>query len=538
MILHEAPDANAVRRPQERLPSVAVDTGRGASTTEELEGLVEGLVETAQCLVCVLDPQGRIVHFNELCERATGYPRGEVIGRDVRELFIPPEDVEAFGRLLELVWTTHTPSPRAGQWLTRDGGRVPIAWSNRPLTGADGTPRLLVTAGVDLSGRDVLHAQLQDHLDLMHRLADEQAALRRVATLVAGGPEPADVFAAVSGEAAALMAADAAGVVRFGPGEAAVVVGRWEHADVVPYPDGRVIDLGEDSAVGRVFGTGAPARIDAYDEIDSAVARRMREVGITSSVAAPIHLHNGLWGALVAATRSGSPPAGWAEQRLAEFAELVSLALAGADNRQQLLESRERIVRAGDDERRRLERNLHDGAQQRLVGLSILLRLAWSRLQQQESPAELIEQAVSEVASAIEDLRQLAHGLHPPLLDQAGVGIAVRAIAKRLPLEVTVDVDGERFPKEIEVALYYVAAEALTNTVKHAAAESARVSIERGEEEVVLRVTDDGRGGADETVGSGVRGLRDRVEALRGTFELESPPGAGTTIAVRLPVRS
>jgi signal transduction histidine kinase len=159
-------------------------------------------------------------------------------------------------------------------------------------------------------------------------------------------------------------------------------------------------------------------------------------------------------------------------------------------------------------------------------------------MQEGDVPVELVEQAVSEVASAIEDLRQLAQGLHPPLLAQAGLGTALRAVAKRLPLDVAVEADSERFPADLEAALYYVAAEALTNTVKHAEASSACIHLERREHEVLLRVSDDGRGGASEGAGTGVRGLRDRVEALRGSFELASPAGAGTTISVRLPVRS
>jgi PAS domain S-box-containing protein len=500
--------------------------------------LVDALVDTAQCLVCIVDPKGRIVRFNELCQRATGYAEADVLGRDIRELFIPPEHVESFSELLDLVWTTHNPSPRAGEWLTRDGGRFPVVWSNRPLTDAEGRPRLFVCAGVDLSGRDVLHTQLQEQLELANRLAEEQAALRRVATLVASGPEPGEVFRAVSAEAAGLMAADAAGVLRFDRDEVASVVGRHELADLVAFPVGGTIALDEDSAVARVFRTGSTSKIDAYEGIESEVGQRMRGLGITSSVAAPIYLHNRLWGAIVVSTRAGRPPEAWIEQRLGEFAAMVSLALAGADNRRQLLESRERIVRASDDERRRLERNLHDGAQQRLVGLAILLRLARTRLAEGDRPSELIEKACEEVEAAIEDLRALAQGLHPPLLTQAGVGIALRAVGRRLPLEVEVEDDGERFAPELEAALYYVAAEALTNTVKHAAAETAGIRLRRHDHEVVLRVADDGRGGAVEgSDGSGLRGLRDRVEALRGSFDLTSPPGAGTTISVRLPLR-
>jgi PAS domain S-box-containing protein len=510
--------------------------GRGDGGRDD--DLVDALIDTAQCLVVLLDPDGRIVRFNELCERATGYSEAEVLGRDLRDLLIPPEQVDEFDHLLRTVWTTSSGSPRAGEWLTRDGGRIPMAWSNRPLTNADGTPRLLVAAGLDLSGRDALHAQVQDQLELANRLADEQAALRRVATLVAGGPNPEDVFAAVSAEAAELMGGEASGVLRFDRDEVATVVGRWEKSQITAFFVGESLPLDADSAVTRLFRSGRTTRVDAYEGIESPVAQRLRDLGITSSVAAPIYLHNRLWGAIVVSTAEGRPSEQWAEKRLGEFAELVALALAGADNRQQLLESRERIVRASDDERRRLERNLHDGAQQRLVGLSIMLRLARTRMQHGEAPVELIEQAVGEVAHAIDDLRQLAQGLHPPLLAQAGLGMALRAVAKRFPLEVAVHADSERFAPEIEAALYYVASEALTNTVKHAKARKARVDLERRDHDVVLRVTDDGCGGAREGLGTGVRGLRDRVEALRGSFQLESPAGKGTTISVRLPVRS
>jgi signal transduction histidine kinase len=185
-------------------------------------------------------------------------------------------------------------------------------------------------------------------------------------------------------------------------------------------------------------------------------------------------------------------------------------------------------------ERRRLERDLHDGAQQRLVGLGIELALAEARAE--PGTRELLSRARGELLLAMNELREIARGIHPAVLTDRGIGPALHALAARVPLPVTLDVRVVRLPQTIEVAAYYVAAEALTNVVKHARAESALVRLSREDGLAIVEVADDGAGGADAALGSGLRGLRDRVEALNGRLQVCSPPGGGTRIRATLPV--
>jgi signal transduction histidine kinase len=239
-----------------------------------------------------------------------------------------------------------------------------------------------------------------------------------------------------------------------------------------------------------------------------------------------------LWGAVIVSSVDPEPFPDGAEQRIADFAELAAQALANAEARAQLAASRARIVQAGDAERRRLERNLHDGAQQRLVSLSLTLRLAARRHQEDE---ELLH-AVEELSQALEELRELARGIHPAVLTEYGLGPALDALALRATLPVDLDVElDERLPPAVEAAAYYVVAEALTNVAKYARASGARVHVFRNEDGAVVEVRDDGVGGAQES-GSGLRGLADRVEALGGALWLNSPVGEGTTLLAEIPL--
>jgi PAS domain S-box-containing protein len=505
--------------------------------------LVDALVDTAQCLICVLDPEGRIVRFNEVCEQATGFTAGEVVGRDARDVVIPPEECEAFGELLQEVWSTFLPSPQVGHWLTRTGDRIPIAWSNRPLPGPDGRPALLVTAGHDLRERERktaelerLHDALEYQLAEVARLADERAALRRVATLVASSAPPEALFAAVSEETVAVLDAPSAAVFRF-DGDHATVVGRAASSPVEGFHVGLTFPMDPSGVVWQVWQTGRSARIDSFEGDERPGAQRVREAGLTAAVAAPIAVTGRPWGALVVAAMGGGPLPDDAEARLRDFAHLVSLAVASAQGRADLVASRVRILRAGDDARRRLERNLHDGAQQRLVSLAISLRLLQKRIGEDHPARTLLDAACADAEAAIDDLRQLANGLHPPILTQGGLRPALASVAARLPLEVELDVAAERLPEDLEAALYFVVSEALTNTVKHAGASKAAVEVRVGAQEVEARIADDGRGGADPD-GSGIWGLRDRVEALGGALELASPPGGGTRVVAHLPLPS
>jgi signal transduction histidine kinase len=228
------------------------------------------------------------------------------------------------------------------------------------------------------------------------------------------------------------------------------------------------------------------------------------------------------------------------EQRLQAFAELVGLAVASADARDELAASRLRIVEASDTERRRLERNLHDGAQQRLVAASVGLRLAQAKLRTSPDEAERVLEALSQdLGEALTELRELAQGIHPAVLTERGLGPALEVLTARAPLDVELGIDlSERLPEPVETAAYYTVSEALANVVKHADACSAAVRVACGGGQIVVEVADDGAGGADAEQGSGLRGLRDRVETLEGELVVDSPPGGGTVVRAELPVHT
>ena len=497
------------------------------------------LTETTQALVCVLDSGGRILLFNDACERSTGYARGEVLGRDAREFVIPPEESEAFGDVLAYIWRTGLSSPQVGHWTTKDGGRRLIAWSNKLMPAVDGNGNYLVTTGIDLTesseqSEGALSGDVGAKLAEVGRLAQEQRALRRVATLVASEATPERVFAAVSEETARVLDVKASAVFRYEGDDTATVVGRYDRDGAAIFSVGDRILADDNTAIGRARDSGLPARIHDYFEIDTDVAKTMREAGYRSTVSAPIFVSGIPWGAIAIAAREPLPDD--SEARLMGFCELASLAVASAQAREDLQSSRLRLVKTGDDQRRKLERNLHDGAQQRLVSLALTLRLARAKLESDPaSLASILGGASQELDFALAELRELARGLHPAALTEQGLAPAVRALGDRLPVEVEVDDLQERFSDYIEATAYYICSEALTNVAKHAQATSARVAFHREPGVLRFEITDDGRGGADGR-GSGILGLRDRAESAGGTLFVISPPGKGTVVTATLPL--
>jgi PAS domain S-box-containing protein len=504
------------------------------------------LVDTAQTLVCILDGEGRIVRFNRACERVTGWTSAEVVGRDARETVIPPEDHEAFGEMVRGMVATGAPNPQQGQWVTRDGDRRMIAWANKPLRDETGAVRYVVTSGLDITEREsaaselwALQAELRDRLEELSRLAAEQAALRRVATLVASEPAPKEVFGLVTEEATRLLGAESGLLLSYDDDHTeATVVGHYSELETPAFPLGTVLPLEGDTLTSIVPRTGRAARMESYEGLAGEIARRAREGQYRSVVAAPVVVAGRVWGLLVAATQSEEPLDLDAEQRLESFAELVALALAGADARRELAASRTRIVEAGDAARRRLERDLHDGAQQRLVAVSLQMRLARARLAKDpEAAAEILDEAGEQLAQSLEQLRELARGIHPALLTDRGLKAALAALASRAPFPVGLEVADERYDQPVEVAVYYLVSEALTNAAKYAEPTVVSVTVERRGGGLVAAISDDGRGGADPAAGTGLRGLADRVEALGGRLRIDSPPGAGTRIRAELPLR-
>jgi signal transduction histidine kinase len=372
----------------------------------------------------------------------------------------------------------------------------------------------------------------------LQSLAEEQAALRRVATLVAGDPEPQEVFARVCAEVGAVLGVEGTNLTRFESDGTQTVLAGWSIHGAPIFPTGPGVPLAGEAAVPKVARTGRPQRVDDYAEVEGELADMIRAAGIASAVAAPITLAGRLWGAIVATTSAPhSFPVG-TEDRIAGFAELVADALANADAREQLAASRARLVEAADSERRRLERNLHDGAQQRLVSVALDLGRVEAQLEDDPVAARRQLEAVrAELERALDELRELARGIHPAVLSDRGLGPALGALAARAPMPVQISgLPADRLPVAVESAVYYFVAEGLTNAAKHARASGVAVRFSAGPGSVAVEVADDGIGGADWRTGTGLRGLVDRVEALGGRLRIKSPPGRGTRLAAEIPL--
>jgi signal transduction histidine kinase len=342
--------------------------------------------------------------------------------------------------------------------------------------------------------------------DQLGRLADEQAALRRVATLVARGVPPAEVFAAVAEEVGRLLGTDLAAMLRFELDETVTVVAGWSR-------EGGQLPVGtrypiEGTLSALMLRTGRPARIDRYADAAGRVAALARQLGIRSSVGCPITVEGRLWGAATVSSKRPEPLPADTEARVAGFTELAATAIANTQARAELAASRARIVQAADETRRRIERDLHDGLQQRLVSLELELRATQATVPAE--PPELgaqLGRVAEGLGEALEELRELSHGIHPAVLSEGGLGPALRALTRRsaVPVELEVHVEA-RLPAPVEVAAYYVVAEALTNAAKHAHAAAARVDVRAADDRLLLSIGDDGVGGADPARGSGWSG--------------------------------
>jgi signal transduction histidine kinase len=370
------------------------------------------------------------------------------------------------------------------------------------------------------------------------RLAEEQAALRRVATLVARGTRPEDVFAAVTEEIGRLLAVDLTTMGRYEhDGTFAIVAtwgGRGEHVPVV----GSRWPLGGQNLGTLVFETGRPARIDNLADATGPLPEGIREEGIRSAVGTPIIVAGRLWGLMAAASSQEQPLPPDTEARLASFTELVATAIANAEAQTEVAASRARIVSATDDERRRVVRDLHDGAQQRLVHTVVTLKLAHRALQNEETdlPA-LLTEALDNAEQATAELRELAHGILPPVLTQGGLRAGVDALASRMPVPIEIDVTVGRLPAAVEATAYFVVAEALTNVAKHAHAGRAEVTVRIEHGTLAVHVRDDGVGGArPDGGGSGLIGLADRLAAIDGELRVDSPADSGTLVAAVIPL--
>ncbi|GAA4585567.1 hypothetical protein GCM10023194_28610 [Planotetraspora phitsanulokensis] len=368
-------------------------------------------------------------------------------------------------------------------------------------------------------------------------VAEEQAALRRVATLVAGGADPSEVFNAVTREMGRIMGTRYTDMNRFEPDGTLTVLSHWDdhgcRDHFVPLGSRRPI---EDMPVAKlVWHTRKPARRSTDDD-DAAgeFLRRAREWALGSVVGSPIMVENQLWGVMIAFSRAEDPQPEAIEERMMKFTELLGTAIANAQSRAELTASRARIIAAADESRRRIERDLHDGAQQRLVTLGLELRAAEAIV-----PPDLkshLSHMVEGLAGAIEDLQELSRGLHPGMLSKGGLCPALKMLARRSSVPVELDVGNVRTqPERVEAAVYYIVSEALTNAAKHAQASVVHIDLSVDDTAVRLRVRDDGIGGADPRNGSGLIGLKDRVAVIGGDMEISSPVGSGTSLLVTIP---
>ncbi|UJV44381.1 histidine kinase [Streptomyces sp. AMCC400023] len=477
------------------MASFAAAHGRRRRAERELEGIFNLSLD----LLCISGVDGYFKRVNPAFERTLGYP--------VRTLTSRP--------FLDFVHEDDRESTRAAVALLASGAEV-AEFENRYLR-PDGTERWLQWSARSVHEEGLIYAAARDVTE-SRRAALEQAALRRVATAVARGVPPAEVFATVAEEVASLL------------GTASAVI-RYE-------PDGGVKVLGVAHArVDEVEAACLTRREAAARTIDE-VARTRCVVRSETAVGAPIVVDGRIWGVVVAASLTDPLPGG-AESRLADFTALIATAIANADSRDQLTASRARVVAAGDASRRRIERDLHDGVQQRLVSLQLELRMTETLVDDPSSElARQLDHLAKGLDDAFQDLLQVARGIHPSILSKGGLGPALRTLARRsaVPVELDLGFARTRFPEQVEVAAYYVTSESLTNAVKHARASVVTVAAEERAGVLELLIRDDGVGGAEPDKGSGLIGLIDRVEAIGGRLTVTSPPGGGTTLSVRLPL--
>jgi signal transduction histidine kinase len=382
--------------------------------------------------------------------------------------------------------------------------------------------------------RALVSAHREVEIGELGRLAEEQAALRRVATTVAREGSPDELFARVVEEVGRIGGAETAVIHRFDPDGKSTIVASYGSLRE-SFEVGSRWRLEGNSVAATVYRTGRPARFDAYGTSEGSIAASAAKLGIRSGVGSPIVVDGRLWGVIAAGTSGPEPLPADAEHRMAEFTELAATAIANVQARSDLAASHARIIATADDERRRVVRDLHDGAQQRLVCTVVTLKLAQQALEPDRPAASaLVGEALWHAQTATNELRALAHGILPTVLTRGGLDGAVRALASRMSIPVEINVVAGRLPAEVEATAYFIVAEALTNVTKHSRARHAAVRAQLDDHRLQVEVRDDGVGGAHAD-GSGLGGLGDRLAILDGTLRVESPAAGGTVIRASIP---
>jgi PAS domain S-box-containing protein len=476
----------------------------------------ERVFEMSPALLAVAGFDGYLKRFNPAFE-VFGYSHDELLSRPWIE-FAHPADRERMQQTAASLERGSDVMVLKNRVVCRDGSLRWVEWSTR----------VVVDEGLFYAaGRDLTESR---------RAAEEQAALRRVATLVARETAPESLFAAVVREVGGVFGVDATHIGRYDPDGTVVSVAQWGNYATIPI--GARFPLEGDSVSARVLRTGRSARMDGYEGASGAIPDAIRRIGIRFSVGAPIYLDRRPWGVMIVTSKGSTPFPAETESRLQDFTDLISTAIANAATRAELKASRARIVAASDEARRRIERDLHDGTQQRLVSLRLAVSATEQRLPEDRGDLRSqLDRIGTGLDEAVEEVQELSRGIHPAILSHGGIDLALKTLARRstLPVEVVLNIEG-RLPQAVEVAAYYVVSEALTNVAKHARASAVQLSA--GTEGHVMRITvcDDGVGGAGIRSGSGLVGLRDRVEALGGTIDVDSPSGGGTELVATLPL--
>lgn len=513
--------------------------GRAIVGRRRAERAIERIFDLSPDMLCVTGYDGFFKRLNPAFEEMLGFSRDELLAKPFFDL-VHPGDREWSRQMFELVVDVGELVRFENRFVCRDGSVRWLDWNSRPVPGE----RLIYAAARDITDRrtaeeDIRRAQaaLEASRDALQLLADEQAALRRVATLVARGASPAEVFDAVTAEARRLLDAPHAVLLRYERGSTITVIA----ADMAP---GTEIDLGlrlpieGDSVSAQIKRTGQATGIISLEGASSPAAEILRGRGLRSTAGAPIIVEGELWGLLGFAWREAQPVLSNLEGRMTQFTKLAATAIANAHSRSELAASRARVVAAADETRRRIERDLHDGTQQRLVSLALMLRAANARV-----PSELgeLKQALWEteqgLTAALGELQEISRGIHPAILAKGGLEPALKALARRapVPMELQIEVHN-RFPVAAEVAAYFVVSEAVANVGKHAHASAVTVEVTAYDAAIEIAVSDDGVGGADPNQGSGLLGLRDRMEALGGSLRVTSEPGGGTSLRATIPL--
>ncbi|MDX6399248.1 MAG: hypothetical protein QOJ43_2656 [Gaiellaceae bacterium] len=451
---------------------------------------LETTVDTSPSLLCSLDRDGRIANLNLASVRASGYEdQEEVRWQHFWDVFVAPEERDASRLAFQADTPLHQATAFEHTFVNQAGKELTIAWSTAPLTDERGNVKNVICGGLDITERRQRELELEVERDFASTVANTipifLVSVRADGTVNEYGPNPA--FEQTLG---------------------------WTHAE----------------AIGR----------NLLDFVDPDDRDQAEQAIVLAASGVPTERRDSRWLRKDGSTRIVA----WSAHEILGMDGQTDVLVSGADVTQRRLQeeeiraSRGRIVEAGDEARRQLERNLHDGAQQRLVALSLSLRLAQAKVSSDPAGAEaVLEASREELAAALDELRELARGIHPAVLTDRGLSAALEALATRSPVPVEIETPDEALPRAVEAAAYYVIAEALANVAKYAGATYATVRVWHDDECALVEVADNGVGGADPTAGTGLSGLADRVAALGGTLSVDSPPGGGTRISAEIPLQ-